>query len=93
MSAALINDSLAVYEQLEKEFNVKQPNLSKCGELLDKLKLLQAQLGFPGSNTTDQKELFLAREILEVGAYWSMLLQIYLLSIGTFRNCYHFIIR
>uniref|UniRef100_A0A6I8Q434 26S proteasome non-ATPase regulatory subunit 8 n=1 Tax=Xenopus tropicalis TaxID=8364 RepID=A0A6I8Q434_XENTR len=65
----------AMYEQLKAEWAKKNPNLSKCGDVLGKLKLALLEQNF--LPTTDVKltkqQLILARDILEIGAQWSIL--------------------
>lgn len=61
-----------LYETLKKEFQSQNPDLKKCGELLTKLKLLlvESDLLLPSAeNAGKAKELFIAREVLEIGAY------------------------
>ncbi|KAJ3336894.1 hypothetical protein HDU93_002007 [Gonapodya sp. JEL0774] len=67
----------ALFEQLKKEFHAPKPDLKKCGQILGKLKVLLTHLSFlvPGDKQPDQKELLLAREILEVGAQYSIRVQ------------------
>ncbi|KAG9478208.1 26S proteasome non-ATPase regulatory subunit 8 [Eleutherodactylus coqui] len=65
----------SMYEQLKAEWNKKSPNLSKCGDVLGKLKLALLEQNF--LPTTDTKltkqQLILARDVLEIGAQWSIL--------------------
>ncbi|OCT68074.1 hypothetical protein XELAEV_18039369mg [Xenopus laevis] len=65
----------AMYEQLKAEWAKKSPNLSKCGDVLGKLKLALLEQNF--LPTTDVKltkqQLILARDVLEIGAQWSIL--------------------
>uniref|UniRef100_A0A665V5H4 CSN8/PSMD8/EIF3K domain-containing protein n=1 Tax=Echeneis naucrates TaxID=173247 RepID=A0A665V5H4_ECHNA len=64
-----------LYETLKTEWNKKNPNLSRCGELLSKLKVSLLELNFlptTGSALTKQ-QLILARDVLEIGALWSIL--------------------
>ncbi|MBZ3873630.1 26S proteasome non-ATPase regulatory subunit 8 [Sciurus carolinensis] len=64
-----------MYEQFKGEWNRKSPNLSKCGEELGRLKLVLLELNFlPTTGTKLTKQhLFLARDILEIGAQCSIL--------------------
>ncbi|XP_074786842.1 26S proteasome non-ATPase regulatory subunit 8 [Athene noctua] len=64
-----------MYERLKGEWNRKNPDLSKCGEALGRLKLALLDLNFlPTASTTLPKQhLILARDILELGAQWSIL--------------------
>nr|DBA20662.1 TPA: hypothetical protein GDO54_017421 [Pyxicephalus adspersus] len=70
-----IRQVAAMYEQLKAEWNKKSPNLSKCGDVLGKLKLALLEQNF--LPTTDAKltkqQLVLARDVLEIGAQWSIL--------------------
>ncbi|XP_030825709.1 LOW QUALITY PROTEIN: 26S proteasome non-ATPase regulatory subunit 8 [Camarhynchus parvulus] len=64
-----------LYEQLKGEWGRKSPNLAKCGEALGRLKVALLDLNFlptSGSAMTKQ-QLILARDILEIGAQWSIL--------------------
>ncbi|KAM4879769.1 26S proteasome non-ATPase regulatory subunit 8 isoform 2-T2 [Sylvia borin] len=64
-----------LYEQLKGEWGRKSPNLAKCGEALGRLKVALLDLNFlptSGSSMTKQ-QLILARDILEIGAQWSIL--------------------
>ncbi|XP_021499647.1 26S proteasome non-ATPase regulatory subunit 8 [Meriones unguiculatus] len=71
----VLQAAAGMYEQLKDEWNRKSPNLSKCGEELGRLKLVLLELNFlptTGSKLTKQ-QLILARDILEIGAQWSIL--------------------
>ncbi|XP_040035801.2 26S proteasome non-ATPase regulatory subunit 8 [Gasterosteus aculeatus] len=70
-----LKETAGLYETLKAEWNKKNPNLSKCGELLSKLKVSLLELNFlptTGSALTKQ-QLILARDVLEIGALWSIL--------------------
>ncbi|KAM9226058.1 26S proteasome non-ATPase regulatory subunit 8 [Dugong dugon] len=74
-SGAVLQAAAGMYEQLKGEWNRKSPNLSKCGEELGRLKLVLLELNFlptTGTKLTKQ-QLILARDILEIGAQWSIL--------------------
>ncbi|XP_036087506.1 26S proteasome non-ATPase regulatory subunit 8 isoform X1 [Rousettus aegyptiacus] len=74
-SGAILQAAAGMYEQLKGEWNRKSPNLSKCGEELGRLKLVLLELNFlptTGTKLTKQ-QLILARDILEIGAQWSIL--------------------
>ncbi|XP_071886213.1 26S proteasome non-ATPase regulatory subunit 8 [Anas platyrhynchos] len=64
-----------VYEQLKGEWARKTPNLGKCGEALGRLKLALLELNFlpTGGARLSRQQLVLARDILEIGAQWSIL--------------------
>jgi 26S proteasome regulatory subunit N12 len=60
--------------QLNKEFNKNNPNLEKCGQLLDELKVDLTELIFlpiTGQQVSNE-ELHLALDILETGAKYSI---------------------
>ncbi|XP_069500457.1 26S proteasome non-ATPase regulatory subunit 8 isoform X2 [Ambystoma mexicanum] len=64
-----------MYERLRTEWSRKSPDLRECGESLGKLKLALLELNFlptTGTKLTKQ-QLILARDILEIGAQWSIL--------------------
>ncbi|GLV35412.1 Regulatory particle non-ATPase 12 [Carabus blaptoides fortunei] len=69
-----LNNVVTLYKQLKTEWNAKKQNLSKCGQLLAQLKVGLTSLMFlPTSNTAaSQQELLIARDILEIGAQWSI---------------------
>ncbi|XP_064484793.1 26S proteasome non-ATPase regulatory subunit 8-like [Ornithodoros turicata] len=71
---ALLDEVVANYQLLMQEWSKKNQNLEKCGELLSKLKVALTQLPFlPTTNTAvTKRELLVARDILEVGAQWSI---------------------
>nr|XP_045010536.1 26S proteasome non-ATPase regulatory subunit 8 isoform X1 [Jaculus jaculus] len=74
-SGAVLQAAAGMYEELKGEWNRKSPNLSKCGEELGRLKLVLLELNFlptTGTKLTKQ-QLILARDILEIGAQWSIL--------------------
>jgi len=61
------------YRDLKTNFEKKPPNLEKCGALLAQLKiaLLEAGLLFPQGNP-NHDDLVVTRDILEIGALWSI---------------------
>ncbi|KAF8318137.1 hypothetical protein DL93DRAFT_2076113 [Clavulina sp. PMI_390] len=63
----------ALYGQLRQEFTKPKADLAKCGTLLAKLKVGLTKTGLlvpqTGANPND---LSVAREILEIGAFWSI---------------------
>uniref|UniRef100_T1JGC0 26S proteasome non-ATPase regulatory subunit 8 n=1 Tax=Strigamia maritima TaxID=126957 RepID=T1JGC0_STRMM len=69
-----LKEVVVSYQQLSQEWNKKPPQLDRCGELLDKLKVGLTKLTFlPTSNSVATKqELLVARDILEIGAQWSI---------------------
>ncbi|XP_065309702.1 26S proteasome non-ATPase regulatory subunit 8 [Dermacentor albipictus] len=72
---ALLDELVANYQLLTQEWSKKSPDLRRCGALLAMLKVTLTQLPFlPTSNTAvTKKELLLARDILEIGAQWSVM--------------------
>uniref|UniRef100_A0A8C9VKU0 Proteasome 26S subunit, non-ATPase 8 n=1 Tax=Scleropages formosus TaxID=113540 RepID=A0A8C9VKU0_SCLFO len=73
--AAALKDTVALYENLKSEWNKKNPSLNKCGDILSKLKISLLELNFlPTSGTKlTKQQLILARDVLEIGALWSIL--------------------
>merc|ERR1711962_790823 len=70
-----LKETAGLYETLKAEWNKKNPNLSKCGDLLTRLKISLLEQNFlptSGSALTKQ-QLILARDVLEIGALWSIL--------------------
>ncbi|KAI9332662.1 SAC3/GANP/Nin1/mts3/eIF-3 p25 family-domain-containing protein [Obelidium mucronatum] len=65
-----LDATIALFETLKKDFNTANPDLKKCGQHLATLKLNLTQLSF--LQETTPKELLLTREILEIGAQWSI---------------------
>ncbi|KAI4892816.1 hypothetical protein NFI96_017253 [Prochilodus magdalenae] len=73
--ASVMKETVGLYETLKTEWNKKSPNLNKCGEILSKLKISLLELNFlptTGTKLTKQ-QLILARDVLEIGALWSIL--------------------
>ncbi|GAB6022432.1 26S proteasome non-ATPase regulatory subunit 8 [Chamberlinius hualienensis] len=69
-----LKSAMTDYQLLYKEWTQKNCNLDKCGKLLSKLKVDLTQLLFlptTGEGVSPQ-ELLLARDILEIGAQWSI---------------------
>ncbi|XP_022196969.1 26S proteasome non-ATPase regulatory subunit 8 isoform X1 [Nilaparvata lugens] len=71
---ASIREVVSTYEKLKSEWNKSNRNLDLCGQLLAKLKVELTNLTFlPTSDSkASQQELLLARDILEIGAQWSI---------------------
>ncbi|KAL1131876.1 hypothetical protein AAG570_011487 [Ranatra chinensis] len=69
-----LDDVVALHQSLKVEWSKKPHQLEKCGQLLNKLKIGLTSLMFlPTSNSVaSQKELLLARDILEIGVQWSI---------------------
>ncbi|XP_008557390.1 26S proteasome non-ATPase regulatory subunit 8 [Microplitis demolitor] len=71
---AALKEIVSRYQNLKNEWSKQPSNLNKCGELLNQLKVGLTHLMFlPTSNTpANQKELLIARDILEIGAQYSI---------------------
>ncbi|XP_004925604.1 26S proteasome non-ATPase regulatory subunit 8 [Bombyx mandarina] len=71
---ATVKDVATLYQNLKTEWAKKPRKLDKCGELLNKIKIALTQLTFLPSNNVaaNQKELILARDVLEIGAQWAV---------------------
>eukprot|EP00126_Sphaerothecum_destruens_P006262 Sdes_comp19287_c0_seq2m10331 len=70
-----LKDAVKIYENLKNEWNKNNAcDLKLCESLLLQLKIALLQLSFlPSSKTLPSKqELILAREVLELGALWSV---------------------
>ncbi|GFY50262.1 26S proteasome non-ATPase regulatory subunit 8, partial [Trichonephila inaurata madagascariensis] len=69
-----VNDVVHVYQVLLQEWKKNPSNLEKCGQILEKLKVALTHMTFlPTSDTSATKqELLVARDILELGAQWSI---------------------
>jgi len=61
------------YKQLKTAFEARPPNLSQCGKILSHLKvaMLEAGLLLPQENP-NKDDLVVTRDILEMGALWSI---------------------
>lgn len=68
-------ETVEIYKKLKAEWGKKPCDLDKCAGYLSSLKICLTQLSFlPTSNTNaSTPELILARDILELGAQWSIL--------------------
>lgn len=71
---AALKDVVANYQFLHQEWSKKPCNLNKCGQLLGRLKLGLTQLAFLPtlSASVSKQELLIARDVLEIGAQWSI---------------------
>ncbi|ESK97561.1 26s proteasome non-atpase regulatory subunit 8 [Moniliophthora roreri MCA 2997] len=67
------NQLRSLYNDLQKSFNSTPSDLKKCGTLLSQLKigLIEAGLLIP-QGEPNQNDLIVARDILEIGAIWSI---------------------
>jgi len=73
MSKNAMTDTTALYELLKKEWHQKRPNMDKCGQLLTQLKVSLTGLSFlPTHETVANKELIISRDVLEIGALYSV---------------------
>ncbi|KAJ8667630.1 hypothetical protein QAD02_009293 [Eretmocerus hayati] len=73
MAAAALKDVAAKTQVLKQEWTKTPCNLQKCGELLNQLKIGLTQISFlPTNDTASDKELLIARDILEIGVQWSI---------------------
>uniref|UniRef100_A0A3Q3J6X9 CSN8/PSMD8/EIF3K domain-containing protein n=1 Tax=Monopterus albus TaxID=43700 RepID=A0A3Q3J6X9_MONAL len=70
-----LKETVGLYETLRAEWNKKNPNLNKCGDLLTKLKISLLELNFlpTSASALTKQQLILARDVLEIGALWSIL--------------------
>jgi len=70
-----LQETVDIYKKLKAEWSKRPCDLNKCGGYLSTLKVSLTQLSFlPTSNTSaSTPELILARDILELGAQWSIL--------------------
>ncbi|KAG0267639.1 hypothetical protein DFQ27_008542 [Actinomortierella ambigua] len=61
-------------QALKAEFNSPSCNLDKCGQLLLKLKIALMEISFltHDAKHASTEELLLARDVLEIGAQWSI---------------------
>lgn len=56
-----------------KEWAKPSPDLDRCGKLLAELKIALTTIAFfPGGQLASQDDLMLARDVLEIGAFWSI---------------------
>ncbi|CAM9840534.1 26S proteasome non-ATPase regulatory subunit 8 [Lampetra fluviatilis] len=69
-----LQEALSARDLLALEWGKKSPSLDACGELLAKLKLALLDLNFlpVGGTKPSKQQLILARDILEIGAQWSV---------------------
>jgi len=93
MSSQPMTETTTLYKLLKKEWDQKNPNLNKCGDMLSRLKLSLTQLAFlPTTESATKPELIIARDVLEIGALYSIAIQ----AIPSFERylaqlkCYYF---
>jgi len=78
MASNARQDVIATHNQLFQEWNKRPANLQKVGILLDKLKIALTHVDFlptgcVGSDAATVKgDLIIARDVLEIGALWSV---------------------
>lgn len=65
-------------QDLQSEWSKPDPDLTKCGDLLNRLKLVITQLAclpLEGKGPVNKHEAILARSVLETGAFYSIRMQ------------------
>eukprot|EP00124_Ichthyophonus_hoferi_P001975 Ihof_evm7s120 gene=Ihof_evmTU7s120 len=73
MASAQYSEAVELLKQLKEEWTKVTPDLKHCGLLLKKLKITLAELSFLSiSDKPTQEEVLLARDVLEIGALWSI---------------------
>ncbi|KAJ3046047.1 hypothetical protein HDV00_003796 [Rhizophlyctis rosea] len=74
MTTDTLSQATALHENLKKDFFSPKPDLEKCGKLLTSLKILLTELSFlvPGDRAPSAQEHALTRDVLEIGALWSV---------------------
>eukprot|EP01137_Pigoraptor_chileana_P023457 Opistho-2@89760 len=74
MAQGGLQAAVKLYEGLKQEWGKKPADLDKCGQILAQLKIALLGLSFLPSDASkpSKQELLLAREVLEVGAQWSI---------------------
>ncbi|XP_051155391.1 26S proteasome non-ATPase regulatory subunit 8 [Leptopilina boulardi] len=77
LNMAALKDVSSLYQNLKQEWTKTPCNLKKCGELLNQLKVGLTHLTFlpTSNNNASQKELLIARDILEIGVQWSIAME------------------
>ncbi|KAJ1910065.1 regulatory particle non-ATPase [Tieghemiomyces parasiticus] len=60
------------YQALRQEFENPNGNADRCREYLIQLKIGLAENGLLDANSSNTEGLALARDVLEIGAYWSI---------------------
>lgn len=78
MASNARQDVIATHNQLFQEWNKRPANLQKVGILLDKLKISLTHVDFlptgcvESDAATVKGDLIIARDVLEIGALWSV---------------------
>ncbi|CAG8588529.1 445_t:CDS:2 [Acaulospora colombiana] len=69
-----IQQASQLYNTLKTEFGSRNANLEKCGNYLAKLKIALSEMNLllPEGKIINAEELLVARDILEIGALWSV---------------------
>jgi len=72
--AANLKGIVELYQNLKRVWDSKPQNLDRAGELLTNLKLALTQIAFLPTTgaTVSKQELLIARDILEIGAQWTI---------------------
>jgi len=73
--AGALQEAIRLRQQLTNDWaSGRCTNLDKCGDLLNRIKLILTNLKFlPGSSgESSRDELMVARDVLEIGAFWSI---------------------
>lgn len=73
-STAELHHTTTIYEQLSCEWAKTEPDLEKCGTLLEELKVKLVAIRFlPAQQSkVTKQELLFARKVLEIGVLWSV---------------------
>ncbi|KAH9519504.1 26S proteasome non-ATPase regulatory subunit 8 [Bulinus truncatus] len=69
-----LKEIITLYQNLKRVWESKPPNLIKSGELLSRLKVALTHVAFLPTTeaSVTKQELLIARDILEIGALWSI---------------------
>jgi len=71
----ILQEAIRLRQQLGTEWNGGRcSSLDKCGDLLNKIKVILTNLKFipDSSKESNREELIVARDVLEIGAFWSI---------------------
>jgi 26S proteasome regulatory subunit N12 len=72
-----LQEAMQLRSQLVNEWRGsggRAPNLDKCGDLLNRIKVVLTNLKFlpESAASSTREELIIARDVLEIGAFWSI---------------------